>query len=213
VTEHWSPLSGWEHLYEPNLAFPVEVDDDPATVYRFYSQGGTLLYVGVADNPRDRFKTHASEKPWWRDVQRKTVVIHRSRMTAEIAEGKAIRSESPLYNLSPGRRDPTDPKPASRKSQRPAQPVLPSRKTREPMLISWSPDLREHIDRYAKEHGLKFEVAVGTLISKGVVQAAEEDLAAMKADLEARKAGLPLQPGLNPRITAATGEVREVTAG
>ena len=99
----------------------VEISGEPTALYRFYDQDDTLLYVGVSSNPAGRWVTHAAEKQWWPQVVRKTVVIYGSRIEAEIAEGIAIRSETPLHNIAPGRRDPATIPP--RKAAAPRKPA------------------------------------------------------------------------------------------
>jgi len=72
--------------------------DAPIAVYRLYDAPGTLLYVGVTDNPTARFAEHAKVKPWWPAVARKTMAWHDSRTEALEAETLAIASEQPLHN-------------------------------------------------------------------------------------------------------------------
>ncbi|MCU1616151.1 MAG: hypothetical protein JWO98_3691 [Frankiales bacterium] len=70
-----------------------------AALYRLFDQGGALLYVGVAANPRTRWSTHSKEKAWWCEVASKTVEWHGDRPTAEAAEVAAIVTEAPRYNV------------------------------------------------------------------------------------------------------------------
>lgn len=68
-------------------------------LYRFFDAGGRLLYVGVAFDPEDRWKEHATSKPWWPDVAHKEVVWRDTRTDALNDEAEAIRTELPLYNV------------------------------------------------------------------------------------------------------------------
>lgn len=67
-------------------------------MYRFYDVDGTLLYVGICDEPMARWSKHASNKPWWSAVHRFRLVWLPSRKYAEKAERDAIVSEKPLHN-------------------------------------------------------------------------------------------------------------------
>lgn len=69
-------------------------------LYRFFNADGTLLYVGIANDPRTRWSCHAGEKRWWDEVEAKTVTWFATREEAEGAEMAAIVSERPLYNVT-----------------------------------------------------------------------------------------------------------------
>ena len=73
--------------------------DKPTAVYRFYDIEDRLLYVGISDTPRTRWYGHVS-KPWWSLAVRHALVWHNERADAEAEETRAIREESPLYNLA-----------------------------------------------------------------------------------------------------------------
>lgn len=95
---------------EGTKASPVRVDNgaavtvisfDPSgwtAVYRLYDADGVLLYVGVTDEPKTRFKTHAGTKSWWPSVYSRRIEWHQDRAAAETAERTAIREEYPLWN-------------------------------------------------------------------------------------------------------------------
>ncbi|MCW2918548.1 MAG: hypothetical protein JWN52_6616 [Actinomycetia bacterium] len=68
-------------------------------LYRFYDASDVLLYVGITDNPRQRWLAHKSQKSWWQDVADKAVEWHEDRESAERAERIAIGREKPLYNI------------------------------------------------------------------------------------------------------------------
>ena len=43
-----------------------------AVLYRFFNQGGQLLYAGITANPGTRLEGHRSRAPWWSEVARAT---------------------------------------------------------------------------------------------------------------------------------------------
>lgn len=77
---------------------PVRPASGHVALYRFYDADGTLLYVGICDEPMARWSKHASNKPWWPTVHRFRLVWLPSRREAEKAERDAIVSEKPLHN-------------------------------------------------------------------------------------------------------------------
>lgn len=85
------------------------------SVYRFYSEPGVLLYVGVTSCPEIRFRQHALTAAWWplADQSLTQVVWRDSRGLAEAEEVCAIIVERPIYNIKdkPGRVYPTQPPP------------------------------------------------------------------------------------------------------
>lgn len=72
----------------------------PVFLYRLYGETDTLLYIGITENLGTRMDHHASTKAWWRSVARLTVDMLPDREAAEAAEGAAIRSENPRYNIA-----------------------------------------------------------------------------------------------------------------
>lgn len=73
--------------------------DTTHRLYRFYSDGGVLLYIGITDNLATRWNNHRRNKSWWDDVRSMTVEVYPSREALEAAEIEAIRTERPLYNI------------------------------------------------------------------------------------------------------------------
>lgn len=69
-------------------------------LYRLYDANDQLLYVGISDNPRQRWGTHSAEQVWWPLVVRKTVEWFGNRREAAKAEAAAIRAESPAKNVA-----------------------------------------------------------------------------------------------------------------
>lgn len=78
----------------------VELGDEiPTSLYRLF--GATrLLYVGITNDLKVRFATHAALKTWWPEVARKTVELYPTRKAALEAELAAIRAENPLHNIA-----------------------------------------------------------------------------------------------------------------
>lgn len=68
-------------------------------LYRFYDDGGQLLYVGITDEPGRRFAQHAAKKVWWRDVRGISIDWYDDREQVKAAERRAIRVERPVHNL------------------------------------------------------------------------------------------------------------------
>lgn len=68
-------------------------------LYRFYNDGGQLLYTGITNNPDRRFTEHAKEKHWWTTVRGISVDWYDDRETVLAAEKRAIRIERPLHNI------------------------------------------------------------------------------------------------------------------
>jgi len=88
------------------LRRPTE-QERPTCLYRLYSTGGQLLYVGIAYDFDRRMDEHAREPEeahwWWRvDMDRTTVQDFPSRPLAKAAETAAILGEDgeprPLFN-------------------------------------------------------------------------------------------------------------------
>jgi predicted GIY-YIG superfamily endonuclease len=74
-------------------------DADLTTVYRIYSADNTLLYVGITSRQSlTRLQEH-SERPWWVEGRKITLVHYPTRREALEAEAFAIQTERPLYNV------------------------------------------------------------------------------------------------------------------
>lgn len=67
-------------------------------LYRLYDIQGVLLYVGVSDELKTRFKAHAASKTWWPSVHSRRIEWFDDRAVAEDAERAAINDEHPLWN-------------------------------------------------------------------------------------------------------------------
>lgn len=92
------------------------MDERRTALYRFYDAAGTLLYIGVSLDVRQRWKQHALDKTWWPEVAERTVEWHDSYPKALYAESAAIRAERPLYNIRHNgpHRTPPPPRPVIR---------------------------------------------------------------------------------------------------
>lgn len=67
-------------------------------LYRFYNDGGQLLYVGITNDPPRRMTEHSQDKAWWPQVRGMTVDWYPDRDAVLAAERRAIRIEHPLHN-------------------------------------------------------------------------------------------------------------------
>lgn len=76
----------------------AQIEDQPTSVYRLYTRGGRLLYVGMTNNPETRFAFHALTKRWWHLVDKRDIEWHPDRGTARRHEAIAIKSEEPIHN-------------------------------------------------------------------------------------------------------------------
>lgn len=73
--------------------------DVPHFVYRCFSTGGDLLYVGCSVNVEQRMSQHAS-MPWASAVARVETDGPHSYVTARRLETEAIRDEDPQHNAN-----------------------------------------------------------------------------------------------------------------
>jgi transcriptional regulator with XRE-family HTH domain/predicted GIY-YIG superfamily endonuclease len=79
--------------------FPV--DPSGAFVYRAYTTGGALLYVGYTDDLARRLTGHRRERsPWINDATRVTWEFYPRAADALLAERRAIENEHPKWNVS-----------------------------------------------------------------------------------------------------------------
>jgi predicted GIY-YIG superfamily endonuclease len=191
---------------EGTVPLTVEITDEPTAVYRLYDSADRLLYVGISRNLIARWAQHAADKPWWPQVTRKTVVMYGCRKEAELAEGKAIRSESPLYNLAMGRTE--EPRPVRKTPailRRPPKDAYPDP---EPTCFTLSKDFLAKVDAYARENRCDRGSAVGVLLLTGIEtyeQEAqlplEERIAALDARLKWKAEQSSRQPSQCPDLS------------
>jgi Arm DNA-binding domain/GIY-YIG catalytic domain len=75
-------------------------DIQPANfLYRFYDPTCDLLYVGQSMPIIKRFKKHATEKAWWKEIYQIIIEPFATREEALEAERVAIKTEHPKYNI------------------------------------------------------------------------------------------------------------------
>lgn len=69
-------------------------------LYRLYDADDVLLYVGIAKDPKARWRSHSrtARATWWPSVSRKAVEWFDTREAADRAETEAINTEKPLHN-------------------------------------------------------------------------------------------------------------------
>lgn len=69
-------------------------------LYQFFDDADQLLYVGITNNPGERWAQHRrlAATTWWPLAARGTVDWFGSRKDATAAELRIIRTQAPLYN-------------------------------------------------------------------------------------------------------------------
>lgn len=72
----------------------------PTDVYRVRDVNGDLLYVGISVNFFSRAKEHRTYSSWWPLACDGTLETYSTRRDAEIVEARAIRDESPRFNVT-----------------------------------------------------------------------------------------------------------------
>lgn len=87
-------------MTEGGLALPPELLGSTMkhAVYRCYSDGGELLYVGESGHLGKRLASHA-EKAWFVEVRGITLEWYADELEALAAERRAIHVEHPKYNV------------------------------------------------------------------------------------------------------------------
>lgn len=69
------------------------------SVYRLFNADGVLLYIGVSNAPRSRYRQHQKQQPWGDEIASRTVEWFDTRLEALRVELAAIRVEQPRYNV------------------------------------------------------------------------------------------------------------------
>lgn len=95
-----------ERLAELNAAAPriahliagTEEAVSPHVLYRLFTVGGALLYVGITDRGPRRWVEHARTKTWFGAVARFEIERCPTREAAVRREREAIEAERPIYN-------------------------------------------------------------------------------------------------------------------
>lgn len=78
---------------------PKQLAHSATAVYRLYAEDGSLLYVGISNDPARRFQSHKGVQPWWGEVAEKTIAWYPNRLAALKAGHEAIGAEGPRYNI------------------------------------------------------------------------------------------------------------------
>ncbi len=90
--------SSWSCLSFVGKMQHDKCESDITQLYRFYSQNGTLLYVGISISAVSRYGHHKLNGDWWLQVSKMEIVNYPTRAMAEEAETAAIVKERPLFN-------------------------------------------------------------------------------------------------------------------
>ena len=77
-------------------------------LYRLFGADGTLLYTGVSDDWTRRLRQHWLGKHWSAEILGVALETYPDRLAVLAAERKAIRAESPLYNIQHNHRPAID---------------------------------------------------------------------------------------------------------
>ena len=67
-------------------------------LYRHFDKDDQLLYVGISLNHVARLAQHRDGSHWYEEIAQVTIEWHGTRVEAELAESRAIGSESPKHN-------------------------------------------------------------------------------------------------------------------
>ncbi|WP_309318867.1 GIY-YIG nuclease family protein [Streptomyces salinarius] len=74
-----------------------DIEHLPTAVYRLRDRAGRMLYIGMTNNPEQRWYFH-ERRHWWHQVTDRDVQWYPDRATARRMEAAAIKSEAPLHN-------------------------------------------------------------------------------------------------------------------
>lgn len=101
----WEVTASWHEAHKSRRPSRKRTTQPRATtnadglyLYRLYDKGGQLLYIGITDNCFRRWKEHSKNQDWWGRVHQFTQDWYPDRRSVELAERRAIITESPLYN-------------------------------------------------------------------------------------------------------------------
>jgi predicted GIY-YIG superfamily endonuclease len=71
---------------------------EPTALYRLYDADEQLIYVGITNNPANRWRRHQEVSLWWPKVATKTIEWLPDRESALTAERSLIEEHNPPYN-------------------------------------------------------------------------------------------------------------------
>lgn len=77
---------------------PVGLIKERTALYRFFHEGGALLYVGITSKLGVRWQAHMGSSEWWPLAARVEAEWLATRALALRAELDAIRTELPIFN-------------------------------------------------------------------------------------------------------------------
>jgi predicted GIY-YIG superfamily endonuclease len=84
----------------------VKRGGEKVALYRHFNRANELLYVGISSKLPERMRQHQRGSKWFFDVKLVTVEWFDDRQSAKLAEGKAIRTEQPKFNILKGKAEP-----------------------------------------------------------------------------------------------------------
>jgi predicted GIY-YIG superfamily endonuclease len=84
----------------------VKGDGVRVALYRHFNDANELLYVGISAKLPSRLRQHQKNSKWFFDVKLVTIEWFDDRHSAKLAEGKAIRTEQPKFNILKGKAEP-----------------------------------------------------------------------------------------------------------
>lgn len=168
-------------------------------LYRLFDTDGSLLYVGITNDPEVRWKAHSYKKPWWPEVVEKAVLWFDDRMAAATAEARAIRLETPRWNIAqPDEADPFHGGGGTKKGGRPATGQTPVVAVRIP------PDLVAELKLIAQEEGRSVSSLLIEAMHDWVTKKSREQVGAGPMRANEELDGTPERPVVGVRQTKET---------
>ena len=130
------------------------------SLYRYFCEADTLLYVGIAKQPISRMGQHEGDKSWFAQVRFIEIEWFNSRDDALLAEGEAIKKERPKWNASAVGKP--------RTLRKTALPVKTAPKPRQPTHIDCMPSQVSPRMFWPPKPGRAFAVAPDSFHMEGV---------------------------------------------
>ncbi|MFD9443385.1 GIY-YIG nuclease family protein [Streptomyces sp. NPDC060001] len=81
------------------IEHPGVGQEGQTAVYRIYDRTESLLYIGMGNNPMNRWSAHAAQHAWWVEASSFRVQWYATRVEARAVEKEAILSEDPKHNI------------------------------------------------------------------------------------------------------------------
>jgi len=82
-----------------SFATDPPLEEQRHALYRFYTDQGQLLYVGITNDPARRIDQHGERKAWWQQVAGMTIEWYPTRSAVLAAERRAVQVENPKHNV------------------------------------------------------------------------------------------------------------------